>query len=342
MGPQPNMVAPFGQAQMNETQARAFWIVEPGRGEIRSTSISGLAVGEVRVRTLHSALSLGTERLIFRGEVPKSQYKTMKAPFQEGDFPGPVKYGYCNVGVVEDGLKDIKGRTVFCLYPHQDTFVVAADAIVPLPDGLPPKRAVLAANMETALNGLWDAGSLMGCRIAILGAGVVGCMMAVLASRIPGTDVQLLDINPEKGAIAKKLNVAFASPDQHPGNADIVVEATGAIDGLDVALDLAGFEANVVVMSWYGDTKVPLSLGGNFHSQRLKIISSQVSAVAPSHRARWSNRDRLELALSLLQAEIFDHLITDGSRFEDLPDTLTALSSDPGNTLCHVIDYGEP
>jgi threonine dehydrogenase-like Zn-dependent dehydrogenase len=336
------MAAPFGQAQMNETQARAFWIVEPGRGEIRSTPFSRLNVHEVRVRTLYSALSLGTELLIFRGGVPKSQYKAMRAPFQEGDFPGPVKYGYCNVGVVEDGPKDIKGRTVFCLYPHQDTYLVAVDAVVPLPDVLPPKRAVLAANMETAINGLWDAGPLMGCRIAVVGAGVVGCMMAALASRIPGTDVQLLDINPEKAAVASDLKVAFAAPDLYPGNADIVVEATGATEGLETALALAGFEASVVVMSWYGDAKVPLSLGGNFHSRRLKIISSQVSAVAPSHRARWSNRDRLELALGLLKDEIFDHLITDSSHFEDLPETLAALSSDPSGTLCHVIGYGDP
>ncbi len=336
------MAAPFGQAQMNETQARAFWIVEPGRGEIRSTSLSNPAIGEVRVRTLYTALSLGTERLVFQGKVPISQHKAMKAPFQDGDFPGPVKYGYCNVGVVEDGPKDLRSRIVFCLYPHQDTYVVAADAVVPLPDRLPPKRAVLAANMETAVNGLWDAGPLMGCRIAILGAGVVGCMMAVLASRIPGTDVQLLDINQKKAAIANKLDVAFAAPDQHLGNADIVVEATGSTGGLDTALGLAGFEANVVVMSWYGDATVPLSLGGDFHSRRLKITSSQVSAVAPSHRDRWSNRDRQELALDLLKDEIFDHLITDCSHFEDLPETLAALSSDPGNTLCHVIGYGEP
>ena len=335
------MAAPFGQAQMNKTQARSFWIVEPGRGEIRSTPRSELNADEVRVRTLYTALSLGTERLIFRGGVPKSQYEAMRAPYQEGNFPGPLKYGYCNVGVVEEGPDDIKGRTVFCLYPHQDTFVVSAVAVEPLPDALPPKRAVLAANMETAINGLWDAGSLMGCRIAVLGAGVVGCMMAVLASRIPGTDVHLLDIDPGKADVANKLNVAFATPDQHRGNADIVLEATGATEGLETALNLAGFEANVVVMSWYGDAKVPLSLGENFHSRRLKITSSQVSAVAPSHRARWSNRDRLKLALDILKDEIFDHLLTGTSRFEDLPETLAALSSDPSDTLCHIIGYDD-
>ncbi len=327
---------------MNETQARSFWIVEPGRGEIRSTPCSELKVDEVRVRTLYTALSLGTERLIFQGRVPKSQYEAMRAPYQEGSFPGPLKYGYCNVGVVEDGPSDIKGRTVFCLYPHQDTFVVPADAVLPLPNTLSPKRAVLAANMETAINGLWDAGSLLGCRIAVLGAGVVGCMMAVLASRIPGTNVHLLDIDPSKANVANKLGVAFAAPDQHRGNADIVLEATGATGGLETALDLAGYEANVVVMSWYGNAKVPLSLGGNFHSRRLKITSSQVSAVAPSHRARWSSRDRLKLALDILQDEIFDNLLTGSSRFEDLPETLAALSSDPNGALCHVVGYNDP
>ncbi len=175
--------------------ARAFWVREPGCGEIRTAAVPPAGPGEVLVRTLYSAVSRGTESVVFTGRVPSRLREVMRAPFQEGDFPGPVKYGYLNVGVVERGPEDLAGRTVFCLYPHQTRYVVPASAVVRVPDAVPAARAVLAGVMETAVNALWDAPPLVGDRIAVVGAGLVGCCVAAVMGRIPGVRVQLLDLD---------------------------------------------------------------------------------------------------------------------------------------------------
>lgn len=312
---------------------RAFWVVAPGRGEIRAAAPRAPGPGDVRVRARASGISRGTEALVLRGRVPQSQYEAMRCPFQEGDFPAPVKYGYASVGEREDGAR------VFCLHPHQDRYTVPADAVVPVPDAVPDRRAALAANMETAVNALWDAAPRVGDRIAVVGGGVVGCLFAAIAGRIPGTRVQLVDVNPARAATAARLGVGFAAPGEAAGDADIVVHASGAPAGLATALGLAGFEALVVEMSWYGDQAVPAPLGEAFHSRRLTLKSSQVGAVATSRRARRSFRDRLGLALDLLRDPVFDCLISGESRFGDLPETMARLADDPGDTLCHVVLY---
>ena len=312
---------------------RAFWVVAPGQGEIRSTPSRPPNTGEVLVETRASGISRGTEAIVFRGGVPASQYADMRCPFQDGEFPAPVKYGYASVGVA-----DKIGR-VFCLHPHQDRYIVPSGSVVPIPGDVPDRRAVLAANMETTVNALWDAAPRVGDRIAIVGGGVVGFLFAMLASRIPGTRVQLVDINPARRAIAERLGVEFALPEGATGDADIVVHASGSSGGLSTALGLAGFEALVLEMSWYGDTLVPAPLGEAFHSRRLTLRSSQVGSVATSRRARRSHRDRLILALDLLRDPVFDCLVTDASRFDDLPDTMSQLVNNPGETLCHVVLY---
>ncbi len=327
----------FDKVQMRT--ARAYWVATPGRGELRQAALAAPGEGEVLVRTLFSGVSRGTEALVLGGRVPASQYATMRAPFQEGDFPAPVKYGYSNVGIVESGDAERIGQTVFCLYPHQDRYVVAADAVVPLPTGLPPGRAVLAANMETALNGIWDLGAGPGDRIAVIGAGTVGCLIARLLGRIPGCDVELIDVDPGKARVAAAMGVHFATPTTAAGEADAVVHVSGAPAGLVTALRLAGFEATVLDMSWYGDATVTLPLGEAFHSRRLTVKSSQVGSVPPERRVRWSRRRRLEQALVLLADDSFDALITGESRFEELPATMSRLAADPAGTLCHRIVY---
>lgn len=319
--------------------ARAFWILEPGHGAISDTPLPDLGPGDVRIAARYSGVSRGTESLVFEGAIPESEYGRMRAPFQDGDFPAPVKYGYANVGVVESGPGELRGRTVFCLYPHQDRYVVPAGAAVPLPEGVPAARAVLAANMETAVNGLWDAGPRLGDRIVVVGAGTVGCLCATLAADIPGTEVTLVDIDPGKAAAAEALGVTFARPEEAAGEADLVIHASGHADGLRAALDLAGFEATVMELSWYGTREVPLPLGRAFHAKRLTLASSQVGSVSPVRRARWSHRRRLGLALELLRDPRFDALITGESRFEDLPDTMARLAREPGGALCHRIVY---
>jgi len=330
-----------------DNTARAFWIRGPNDSEIRPVRVHRLSQGEVRVRTLFSGISRGTESLVYRGEVPQSQRSVMQAPFQEGEFSGPVKYGYMNVGVVEAGLglmgESLVGRTVFCLYPHQERYVVPASAVTPLPDGLPPGRAVLAANMETAVNGAWDARPAVGDRILIVGGGVVGMLTAWLCARTPGAEVLLVDPNPARAAVAETLGVEWkeavpADSGQEPGM-DLVIHASGNPEGLAAALSAAGREARVVELSWYGDQRVSLPLGEAFHSRRLTIRSSQVGRIPPERSPRWDYARRKALALELLRDPALDAMITGESDFEALPEVMAALARDPGDTLCHRIRY---
>jgi len=325
---------------MSETlSARAFWTVAAGRGEIRTTPLRPPGPGEVMVETLCSGISRGTESLVFTGRVPPSQWSAMRCPFQEGDFPSPLKYGYASVGRVVAGPDELLGQRVFCLYPHQDRYVVPAEAVTPLPDAVPDARGVLAANLETAVNGLWDAAPRLGDRIAVVGAGVVGSLVAALAARIPGVRVELVDADARRAGLAAALGCAFATPAAASGEADLVIHASGNPDGLVTALRLAAFEATVLEMSWYGDRPVTLPLGEAFHAKRLNLRSSQVGAVATAQRARWSYRRRLALALDLLADPVFDQLLTGRSAFADLPATLARLADTPDGALCHVITY---
>jgi threonine dehydrogenase-like Zn-dependent dehydrogenase len=321
-------------------RARAFWVTAPGKGEIRQVEIAAPRAGQVLVRALKSGISRGSESLVFTGRVPKSQYQAMRCPAQDGDFPAPVKYGYASVGVVELGPPALLGRRVFCLHPHQDRYVVPESSVLPVPDAVPDARAVLAANMETALNGLWDGGPLLGDRIAVVGAGTVGSLMAALAARLPGAQVELVDIDANRAALAAVLGCSFALPEAAQGDADLVVHASGSGAGLATALRLAGFEATVLEMSWYGDAAVPAPLGEAFHSRRLRLISSQVGAVAAARRARRTHRQRLALALDLLADPMFDRLLTGESAFDTLPATMARLAARPDGVLCQVVRYG--
>lgn len=319
--------------------AQAFWLSAPGHGEIRPAAVHPPDPQEVLVRTLYSGVSRGTETLVFRGGVPASQREAMRAPFQEGDFPGPVKYGYLNVGVVERGPTELVGRTVFCLYPHQTRYVVPVAAVVPVPAAVPPGRAILAGVVETAVNALWDARPLVGDRVAVVGAGMVGCAVAALLKNLPGVRLQLLDVDPRRSATATALGVAFAHPEEAAGDCDVVVHASATEAGLARALELAGDEGEVIELSWYGDRPVALPLGESFHSRRLVLRSSQVGRVAPARRARRTHSDRLALALDLLADPVFDALVTGESHFAELPDVMARLASGELQALCHRIGY---
>ncbi len=324
--------------------ARAFWLVKPLVGEIRPVQLPAPGPGEVLVRTLYSGVSRGTEALVYRGGVPASQYAAMRAPFQDGDFPGPVKYGYLSVGVVEDGPPPLVGRTVFSLFPHQTAYVVPAEAVAVVPDGVPAVRAVLAGTLETAVNALWDATPLLGDRVAVIGGGMVGCCVARLAGRIPGAHVTLVDVDPSRADVAAALGVDFAVVAQAAetiGSCDLVVHASATSAGLQLSLDLLAAEGSVLELSWYGEREVRLSLGGSFHSKRLGIRASQVGEVAATRRSRRTRSDRLALALDLLRDPAFDALITGQSPFEDLPRVMAGLADGSLPALCHAITYGE-
>ena len=319
-------------------EARAFWIAAPGRGEIRTERIAAPGAHEVEVRALFSAVSRGTEALVFEGRVPASECVRMRAPFQEGTFPAPVKYGYASVGTIERGPAELEGRRVFVLYPHQTCYVVPAAAAHLVPDGVPPARAVLAANLETAVNGVWDAGISVGDRVTIVGAGAVGSMAAWLAARIAACDVELVDVNPARAAVARALGVRFAAPEDASGDRDVVIHASGSQAGLQRALEIAAFEATIVELSWYGDRAVTVPLGEAFHARRLTIRSSQVGSVAPAQRARWDARRRMRLALSLLADSTLDVLITGESGFDDLPQVMPRLAAG-GDAIVHRVRY---
>ena len=319
--------------------ARALWYVAPQRAELRAQTLSAPGEGQVLVGSRFSAVSRGTEGLVFRGAVPDSEHQRMRAPLQEGAFPFPVKYGYAVVGTIVDGDAAMKGRTVFVLHPHQDRFVAPASMAIAVPDKVPPRRAVLAANLETALNALWDGAALPGMRIAVVGAGVVGALVAWLAGQLPGSDVILVDVLPQRAELAARLGVAFALPDAAPEDCDLVFHASASTQGLATCLQAAGEEARIVELSWYGAQTISAELGAAFHSRRLILSSSQVGQVAPAMRPRWSHRRRLAKALELLTDARLDALLEPDVAFESLPAALPDLLAPGSGRLCQIVAY---
>jgi len=263
----------------------------------------------------------------------------MRCPFQDGGFPAPVKYGYISVGTVEDGSPDLKGKTVFCLHPHQALYTVPEDAVSIVPESVPAARAVLAANMETALNIVWDAGLSAGDRVTVVGGGVVGCLTAYLAQRTPGAEVQIVDVDPAKAALFAKLGLDSAAPEDAKGERNILIHTSATEAGLNRALELADMEATVVEASWYGDRPVSVMLGGAFHSKRLRIVSSQVGMIAQSKRSRVSYKERMRLALELLADDALDALFTHEVMFEELPDAMPGLMASAAGVGCVRIHY---
>lgn len=322
----------------DERRARALWIESPGHAVLRDEVLPPLREGDVEVQATFSGVSRGTESLVFHGKVPPELFQSMRCPHQAGELSYPVKYGYCSVGRVTRGAEHV-GRRVFCLYPHQERYVVSARDVVPLPDAVPDRRAVLAANMETAVNGVWDAAPAVGSRVAVIGAGAVGLLSASLLARIVGIELCVVDIDPRKAAVCRALGLELSSPDAALRDCDLVLHASGAPAGLELALELAGFEATIVELSWFGQKPVPLSLGGRFHNARLRIQSSQVGTVAASQRARWSYRRRMELALRLLADPMYDALVSDPVRFDALPGALPGLLGQATSTVTQLIEY---
>lgn len=316
--------------------AQALWITGENCAELRDTSYD-VAPDHLDVKTLFTGISRGTERLVFDGRVPPSEHTTMRAPFQGGDFTYPVKYGYSAVGEVQHGTRT--GQVVFALYPHQDRFALPADAVISVPDTVPPKRAILAANMETALNICWDAGIDAGDKVAVIGCGVIGALTAYIAAHMTGTDVTAIDLDPARSALAATLGFDFKTPDTVESDHDVVIHTSASASGLDTAIRLAGTEAKIVEASWFGTGTTPVALGGQFHQRRLHIIGSQVGRIPAHKSARWTFRRRLQKAMSLLADPSLDALLSGETAFADLPAQYGAILNDP-TTLCHRVWYG--
>jgi hypothetical protein len=320
-------------------EGQALWYVGPGRAELRPEVVEAPPPGAVRVRSLYGALSRGTERLVYSGRVPESEFKRMRAPFMSGSFPFPVKYGYATVGRVEIGPAQLQGRAVFALHPHQSRFNLSAEAVFPLPAGVTPVRAVLAANMETALNAVWDGAPGPADRIAVVGGGLLGLLVAYLCARLPGAEVVVIDIDRSRAALTQKLGAAFAEANALPADCDLVFHASATPAGLASAFRAAGEEATIVELSWYGAGDIAVPLGEAFHSRRLRLISSQVGQVAASHRPRWGHGRRLAAALALLTDTALDALLAPAIAFEDLPGRLPAVFGNQSGAVCPLIRY---
>jgi hypothetical protein len=320
-------------------RGRALWYVGPGRAELREERVAAPNSGEAQVRALFGAISRGSERLVHAGRVPASEYERMRAPFMGGAFPFPVKYGYATVGRVEAGPPELRERVVFSLHPHQSLFTLPAAAVFPIPDDVPPRRAVLAANMETALNAVWDGAPGPADRVAVVGGGLVGLLLAYLCARLPGAEVTVVDIATVRAEPAQAVGARFAEPASAPAECDLVFHASGTAAGLATALRLAGEETRVVELSWYGTGEVAVPLGEAFHSRRLRLVSSQVGKVAPSHRSRWTHGRRLAAALALLRDPVLDVLIAPAVAFEDLPMTLPSVFGSVSGVICQLIRY---
>lgn len=318
---------------------RQLWAVQPGRYELRETALGEQPDDMLIIRAIASGVSRGTERLVLEGAVPLSEHHRMRAPFQKGDFPFPVQYGYQSVGVVEAGPDEWVGRIVFALHPHQDVYALPASSVIAVPEGIPPQRATLAANMETALNAMWDSGAGPGDRITVVGGGVVGLLLTALAAALPGADVTLIDVKPDRAKFAARFGAAFALPDAVSDDADIVFHASASEAGLRTALSAGGFEARVVEVSWYGEKSPTIPLGGAFHSRRLQLIGSQVGAVSPLRRPRWPHARRLAKALDLLHDARFDQLVTHVVPFAQAASRLPPLLSDEEDALAILLDY---
>lgn len=320
------------------SSARALWAVAPGVCALREQALAAPGADEVEVEAVWGAISRGTEGLVLAGRVPPSEHGRMRGPHMQGDFPFPVAYGYCSAGRVVGGALPV-GTEVFCLHPHQDRYVVRVGDVVPLPAGTPLARAVLGPNVETALNVVWDAAIGPGDRVAVVGGGVVGSLVAWLAAGIPGTSVQLVD-PVDRGAVAAALGARHVRPEAAEGDCDVVVHASGHPDGAVTALGLAGVEALVVEASWFGAREVPLPLGGAFHSRRLRYRSSQVGRLPPERAPRWTYRRRMTMALTLAADPALEVLLDEVVPFEALPERLPALVAPGATGLCHRVRYG--
>jgi threonine dehydrogenase-like Zn-dependent dehydrogenase len=323
----------------SDATAHAFWITSPGHGEILEQALPEPGPGELRIRTRYSAVSRGTESLIFEGRVPRTEFARMRAPFQEGEFPSPVKYGYINVGVVESGPASLRDREVFTLFPHQTRFNIRTDAAHVLPRGLPGERAVLAANLETALNAIWDAQLTPASKLTVIGAGALGCLCAWLAQSEFGADVELIDINEDRASIAAHLGVAFATPARARADIPVIIHTSATEEGLQTALDLAGFEATILELSWFGNERPRVALGEAFHSRRLTLKASQVGHVAAPMRGHASRSSRLQTALRLLRDPTPEILIDSQCKFSELPSVLAAFASGSQSAICHRVHY---
>jgi hypothetical protein len=319
-------------------RARAFWLTSKGRGVVRRQALPDPGPGWCIVRAVFSAVSPGTERLVALGRVPGPLQDEMRCPYMGGRFPFPVKYGYSLVGEVVEGPKALRGRIVHVLHPHQDICLVRCEDVRPLPHGLPPARATLASNMETAVTAVWDSAVTVGERVLVIGFGIVGSLVARVLGSGPAVELEVAETRAVRRRLAESMGFQVsATPPKRPF--DVAFDTSGTPAGLQAAIEGVGLEGRVIAVSWFGARPARLDLGGSFHSRRKRVIASQVSRIPGGMRPRWDVARRAELVFRLLERPDFDLHVGPPVPFALLPEAFEALIGRTLEGLSPLIIY---
>lgn len=315
----------------------ALWHTSPEKSEIKQAASFEISGEICEIQSLYSLVSTGTERLVATGKIPTGLYNSMQVPYMEGDFSLPVKYGYSLVGEVVKG--PLLGKTVHLLHPHQDYCKVAAADVFPIPDEVPAVRATLASNLETAVNAVWDSGVSVGDRVAVVGFGIIGSLVARLLAQLPAVSLTILEKDPDRIKMAKSMGFEVSPNENLSTPLDIAFHCSSTAAGLQTCIDTVGLEGKVIELSWYGDKSVELNLGGTFHPQRKVIISSQVSQIPASHQHRWDFRRRKEAVFELLKNPDFDLHTPKTTPFTNLPEVFSEIRKGSSKQLVWIVDY---
>lgn len=339
----------------------ALYFTAPRQVALRREPCPAPGPGQVRVRTRLSAISPGTEMLLYRGQMPSSLPADEALEALAGPLAYPLKYGYAAVGQVTDlgpGVPEAwAGRWVFAFQPHQTCFVATVASLHPVPTDIPPERAAFLPNMETAVNFLLDGAPLIGERVAVLGQGVVGLLTTALLARFPLAALVAFDRYPLRRETARALGatlaldpaapdaleaarVHLAAHDRYAG-ADLTYELSGNPAALNLALALTGFAGRVVIGSWYGTKRAALDLGGRFHRSRIRLLSSQVTTLAPEHTGRWDKARRLALAWEMLRTFPAERLITHRIPFAQAAQAYRLLDAQPDRAIQVILTYDD-
>jgi threonine dehydrogenase-like Zn-dependent dehydrogenase len=321
-------------------RSHALWHRSASESEIITGDIRKEEGKELLVESFFSLVSIGTERTVALGMVPPEIREQMKVPYMEGSFSFPCKYGYSLVGKIIRGPAGLKNRFVHLMHPHQDMAWVHPSSVFPLPDGIPPRRAVLAGNMETAVNALWDSEISVGDSVLIAGFGIVGALIALLASCIPGVAIVVLETNEKRRSLAAKLGFDLFE-NFRTGNTpfDAALNTTGDENALQICIDNTGFESQVTEVSFYGTKAVSVRMGGNFHISRKRIAVSQVSNLPLKKLARWDHLRRKQLVYNLLKDNRFDCLVENAVPFHDAPVLFKLIRSNAMHEISVLLTY---
>ncbi|WNJ16800.1 zinc-binding alcohol dehydrogenase [Pontibacter sp. G13] len=323
----------------NSLIAQALWHLDAQSSELAEVPLEISPTLPCTVETQASLISSGTERLVSSGLVPASIQPDMRVPYMRGNFEFPMTYGYSLVGKVSNHDHPLSGQMVHLLHPHQTICQVASGDAFPVPEGIPARRATLASNLETAVNAIWDSGMSTGDKILVVGFGIIGSLVARLASLFPGTEVYVAETQRKRRMMAEQMGFFLLGDHDSEVEFDCAFHCTGASGGLQTAIDQVGYEGVIVELSWYGTRGIEVNLGGDFHSKRKKIISSQVSNLPADRQGRWGFRRRKETVFELLKDPVFDAHITREIPFEELPDFFQRLRQGEIHELACCVSY---